>query len=207
MLGSTRETSKKLSRTIVIKGARETISKRPQSLNVGQYQIISLQLNKKEIIKMDSKIIYQRIANQEIDKIKELWEGLKNDHKSKSDFFKERFDKLTFETRKEALLEKARKGFLIIDVVKTAEGKIIAYCVSSIDTKNEGEIDSIYVDVPFRRKRIGEELINRALNWFNDKRVLIRRIVVAQGNEEAFLFYQKFGFYHLFSTLQQKPER
>ena len=45
MLGSTRETSKKLSRTIVIKGARETISKRPQSLNVGQYQIISLQLS------------------------------------------------------------------------------------------------------------------------------------------------------------------
>jgi len=149
-------------------------------------------------------IEYDRINNKDIDLIKELWEELRDHHKNKTDHFKKRFEKLTFASRKKALLEKAKKGKLIIDVVTINKGKVIAYCVSSIDEKQEGEVDSILVDGQFRGMKIGEELMNRALKWFDENNVETRRIVVAQGNEKAFSFYEKFGFYQLFSMLQQK---
>jgi ribosomal protein S18 acetylase RimI-like enzyme len=149
-------------------------------------------------------IDYERIDIQKIDLIKELWEALRDHHKNETDYFKQRFENLTFETRKKAILEKAENGKLIIDIVKINAGKIIGYCVSSIDEKQNGEIDSILVDEQFRGMKIGEELVVRALNWFDENKVETRRIVVAQGNERAFKFYEKFGFYHLFSTLQQK---
>ncbi|NJO88099.1 MAG: GNAT family N-acetyltransferase [Chloroflexia bacterium] len=146
----------------------------------------------------------ERIDNKDIDLIKELWEALREHHKNQTDHFKQRFENLTFETRKKALLEKSEHGKLIIDIVKINTGKIIGYCVSSIDERLNGEIDSILVDEQFRGMKIGEELMARALKWFDENEVETRRIVVAQGNEKAFKFYEKFGFYHLFSTLQQK---
>jgi len=147
---------------------------------------------------------YERIDNKDIDQIKELWEALREHHKSKTDHFKEHFENLTFEIRKKVLLEKANCGQLIIDVVKINKGKIIAYCVSSIDEKGIGEVDSILVDERFRGMKVGDELMTRALKWFDENNVETRRIVVAQGNEAAYSFYEKFGFHHLFSTFQQK---
>lgn len=147
---------------------------------------------------------FKRISFSEIDSIKELWEGLKNHHQIKTTFFKERFENLNFEVRKAYLSGKAKDGKLIIDTVNINHGKIIAYCISSIDNKNDGEIDSIFIDENYRRMKIGEELMQRALKWFDDENVTTRRIIVAEGNEEAFEFYQKFGFYHIFNTLQQK---
>ncbi len=149
-------------------------------------------------------IDYERIDNKNINLIKELWEALRDHHKNQTECFKQRFENLTFETRKKALLEKAEHGKLIIDVARMNKGKIIGYCVSSIDEKLNGEIDSILVDEQYRGMKVGEELMARALKWFDENKVETRRIVVAQGNERAFKFYEKFGFYHLFSTLQQK---
>jgi ribosomal protein S18 acetylase RimI-like enzyme len=149
-------------------------------------------------------ITYKRFNSTEIDLIKELWEGLRAHHKEKTEHFKERFENLTFETRKQVLLEKEKKGRLMIDIAMINAGRIIAYCVSSIDENKEGEIDSIFVDEQYRKNKIGDELMNRALAWFDDNDVSKRKIVVAQGNEETFRFYAKFGFYHLFSTLHQK---
>lgn len=149
-------------------------------------------------------IDYKRIDIQEIDLIKELWEALRDHHKNKTEYFKQRFENLTFETRKKTLLEKAEHGKLIIDIVRMNKGKIIGYCVSSIDEKLNGEIDSILVDEQYRRMKVGEELMARALKWFDENKVETRRIVVAQGNERVFKFYEKFGFYLSFSTLQQK---
>ena len=150
------------------------------------------------------KIIYERIDVQQINLIKNLWEKLRVHHKEKTDYFKERFEQLTFEIRKKVLLEKSESGLLIIDIAKSAENNLVAYCVSSIDEKGDGEIDSLFVLEEFRRKKIGDELMKRSLKWFDENKIETRRIVVAQGNEEAFAFYQKFGFYHLFNTLQQK---
>lgn len=147
---------------------------------------------------------FKRISFSEIDSIKELWEGLKNHHQIKTTFFKERFENLNFEVRKAYLSGKAKDGKLIIDIAIINQGKIIAYCISSIDSKNDGEIDSVFIDENYRRMKIGEELMQRALKWFDDENVTTRRIIVAEGNEEAFEFYQKFGFYHIFNTLQQK---
>jgi hypothetical protein len=55
-------------------------------------------------------IDYERIDIQKIDLIKELWEALRDHHKNETDYFKQRFENLTFETRKKAILEKAENG-------------------------------------------------------------------------------------------------
>lgn len=147
---------------------------------------------------------FKRISISKIESIKELWEGLKKYHKDKTSFFKERFENLNFDVRKAFLAGKAEEGKLIVDIASINGGKIIAYCISSINSINDGEIDSIFIEENYRRMKIGDELMTRALNWFDEENVKNRRIVVAEGNEEAFGFYQKYGFYHIFSTLQQK---
>ncbi|MBN2735100.1 MAG: hypothetical protein JXQ82_09630 [Methanomicrobiaceae archaeon] len=47
-------------------------------------------------------------------------------------------------------------------------------------------------------------LILRALSWLDKNGSVENRVPVANGNEAAFSFYQKFGFYPRRTILEQK---
>ena len=71
----------------------------------------------------------------------------------------------------------------------------MGYCISSIKRDGLGEIDSIYIESDYRRKGIGDNLMNRALQWLKESsadRIIVQVIV---DNEEAFPFYQRYGFF------------
>lgn len=135
-------------------------------------------------------------------------EKLRDHHRINSTHFKERYETMSFDKRKSDLLEKAKIGLLQINTVENTPSRIIiGYCVSSIKTEcleKVGEIHSIYVDANFRKLGIGSELIKLSLDWFKIEKVSTKRIIVAEGNEEVFHFYQKYGFYHFSNVLQQK---
>jgi diamine N-acetyltransferase len=143
-----------------------------------------------------------------IDLIKSLWEGLKEHHRQNTAYFAERYQNSTFEIRKKALLAKTENGKLHIDVAEErTQGRIVAYCVSSVTDEilgGVGEIDSIFIDKDYRKLGIGDRLMKKALDWLDNENVRGKRIVVAQGNESVFDFYRKYGFYHLHHILQQK---
>ena len=145
--------------------------------------------------------------HNDLDIIKTLWEGLCEHHFKNSIHFKHRYAKMTFESRKADLIKKLDHGKMRIDIAVEYESKnSIGYCINTIiyEPALEGEIDSLFVHPDFRRKGIAEKLMKLALEWFDSNNVSSRKIVVAAGNEEVFPFYEKFGFYHKFSTLENK---
>ena len=87
--------------------------------------------------------------------------------------------------------------------IATDNGRNIGYCVSTVK-KNEGEIDSIFVDQDYRSAGIGRAFMVRALAWMDGQHVTVRRVAVAIGNEDALGFYEQFGFLPRQLLLEQK---
>ncbi|WP_066502902.1 GNAT family N-acetyltransferase [Abyssisolibacter fermentans] len=150
-------------------------------------------------------IEYLEGKDELLDDLGFLWEKLNDLHKAKSKFFSERFDKFNFKDRKVGIIKKGSSGDIKVILVKDkTKDKYIGYSISTIDENNIGGIESIYIDSEYRKCGIGEKLMKSSLDWFNNKNVNKTRLGVAVGNEEAFLFYRKFGFYPLVTILERK---
>lgn len=150
-------------------------------------------------------INFIELNNEDIGLIKPLWKKLKNHHHELSTHFPERYMQFTFEERKEEILKKSENGVLKIEIAKDENNsQYIGYCISSISNDNIGEVDSIYLDEKYRSSGIGAHLMERALNWMDEKGVKDKKIVVAVGNEELLSFYEKFDFYPRHIILEQK---
>jgi ribosomal protein S18 acetylase RimI-like enzyme len=108
-----------------------------------------------------------------------------------------------FDDRKNYLTSKSKH--LRLDVVIDLKGKSdIGYCISTINDRNIGEIDSLFIKAPYRRNGIGKKLTEMALEWMNKKGVIEKAIYVAYGNDEVIDFYKTFGFYPRNIHLVQK---
>jgi diamine N-acetyltransferase len=139
-----------------------------------------------------------------IDEIEPLWRELNKQHLNMSPYFKEYYKALTFEDRKKAILQRAIGGEVKVDLAKDDSSNLIGYCVSSINSVQTGEIDSIFVCPDFRDEGIGATLMERALEWLKRKGSKKNIVSVAVGNEKAYVFYEQFGFYPRRTLLEQK---
>lgn len=100
----------------------------------------------------------------------------------------------TFQERKEELLEKSSGGLLRVEVARDGDGRVIAYCVSSIDQSLRGEADSIFVTVEHRGMGIGTRLMEGSMRWMDGLGVRTRVLTAIVGNEGVHDFYARFGF-------------
>jgi ribosomal protein S18 acetylase RimI-like enzyme len=151
-----------------------------------------------------SNISYVSGDERLLDDVKELWESLNEHHRKSAVHFAEHYSKFTFDDRKVSLVKKAQMGQLRVDLaVNEASCKYLGYCISSVDNEGTGEIESIYVDEDYRKHGIGMELMERALQWMDNIKVKKKTVTVAAGNENAFGFYEKFGFYPRKTFLEQ----
>ena len=149
-------------------------------------------------------ISYIELDNEHIDSIRPLWEKLRDHHKELSPYFSERYVELTFQERKDDLLEKSEKGILRIDTAyDEAAEQYIGYCISSISDEKVGEVDSIYLDKKYRSSGIGNALMKRSLDWMDQNGVETKRIMVAAGNENTLAFYGRYKFFPKHIILEQ----
>ena len=145
-----------------------------------------------------------------IDEIAPLWEKLNQFHKEHSVHFGYFFGHITFDERKNHILSKAGRNNIKVELAFSAENrKLIGYCVSSIysDYPNDcktGEINSLFLEEDYRGLGIGERLMNNSMKWMNSNSVSRKIIGVSVGNEEAFKFYERSGFYPHRIILEQK---
>lgn len=137
-----------------------------------------------------------------LNEIKTLWEKLNSYHKSKSIHFKNRFLNLYFEKRAIGLYERAKEGKLIV-LLAYDNQKLIGYCISTIDKSNIGEVDSLYVEAEYRGDNVGDYFMKKSINWMDQYEVKDKIIGVAAGNEMAFSFYARYGFYPKATILSQ----
>ena len=139
-----------------------------------------------------------------LDDVKLLWEKLNEYHKSNSNYFESRFTKLKFEGRKNKFINDNNVD-IKVDLIKDEEiNSYIGYCISTINKELVGEIDSLFIEKDYREYGLGDQLMIRALEWLDVKKVKSKIIVVAEGNENALEFYKKYDFYKKSMTLEQK---
>ena len=148
-------------------------------------------------------ILYTSGGPELIDEIQPLWEQLNQHHASVSSYFASDFQSKTFVGRKKALLEKYVDGDMRIDIA-VSQTRNIGYLISAITPDGVGEIESIYIENGFRGQAVGDQLMQKALDWLEAQGVHTKVIDVAVGNERAYMFYQRFGFYPPVVTLKQK---
>jgi ribosomal protein S18 acetylase RimI-like enzyme len=122
-------------------------------------------------------------------------------HFQDSIYFKDHYRNFTFESRCEDFSELTDEDIKI--TVINNSGSIVGYCVSSIK-KGIGEIDSVYIDAEYRNEGYGKKLIEISLNWLKESNCRKIMVAVANGNEKAFGFYMKMGFYPRLTYLHFK---
>lgn len=133
-----------------------------------------------------------------------LWEKLNEHHKINSNYFESRFINLKFEDRKNKFISDNNID-VKVDLIKDVDRDLyIGYCISTINKELVGEIDSLFIDEEYRKYGLGDQLMNRALEWLNIKQAKTKRIVVAEGNENALEFYKRYDFYKKNIILEQK---
>ncbi len=127
--------------------------------------------------------------------IEDLWRQLNSHHLQNSLYFKEKYMELTFEGRRKSLEEKADHGEILVLLVRDRElDRNVGYCVSSVTRDGIGEVDSILVEAEYRKLGLGDVLMQKTLNWIEDKNPREIMLNVAGGNEKAVHFYKKYGF-------------
>lgn len=128
-------------------------------------------------------------------RIKPLWTKLNEHHYENSKNESERFKKFTFEHRMEIFRKKGtERDFLVIIAIDVRTGEDVGYCVSCVGG-DEGEIESLFVLEEYRGKSIGDAFMEKSIEWLKKRGGVKISIKVAEGNENAFGFYEKYGFY------------
>lgn len=139
-----------------------------------------------------------------IEYVRPLWEKLNEHHKINSNYFESRFINLKFEDRKNKFISDNNID-VKVDLIKDVHRDLyIGYCISTINKELVGEIDSLFIDEEYHKYGLGDQLMNRALEWLNIKQAKTKRIVVAEGNENALEFYKRYDFYKKNIILEQK---
>ena len=139
-----------------------------------------------------------------LDQVKPLWEELNKIHMTKSRYFKKEYENKSYQERKKQLLRK--NSVIRIDLVKKSESDMfVGYCISSINKDKEGTVESIYVDECYRGKGIGDQLIERHLDWMDKNRVKLKNLTILIGNEDVLNFYRRHNFFPKLILLEQIP--
>lgn len=129
-----------------------------------------------------------------LDEIEEMWEKLNKHHFDISPFFKEHFSGMSFDKRKQGIIQKSKNHWLRISICMSESNEKLGYCLSSFNS-NAGELESLYVEERYRGKGIGRFLADDAFQWFRKHDVREIAVEVAFGNEKAHAFYSKYGLF------------
>lgn len=137
--------------------------------------------------------------------IKPLWEGLNAHHQARSPYFKEEYGIFTFEIRLAFFAEKAIHSTLHVHCAADADSdQLVGYCVSSLEANGTGELESLFVHEDYRKCGVADCLVRSALAWMDQNGAREKKVMVAAGNEEAFGFYSRYGFFPRMTILKQK---
>lgn len=145
-------------------------------------------------------ITYKTGSHELLEVIRPLWEALNTMHAKKSKHFKERFQHFNYDMR----LNSFKNAHQLFVTLAYDDEVCVGYSIATLAENKIGEIESLFLKETYRGKRIGETLMEEPLNWMEKNQVKRTKLGVGIGNEEAFHFYEKFGFYPKVTILERK---
>jgi len=152
----------------------------------------------------DNNIYYLQGDEKLLDDVRELWEALNEHHGKNSLHFKDFYHHFSFAVRKADLTKHAQNGSIQVVICFDEAAQLrVGYCIGSVDSDLVGEIESIFVLPDYRGLGIGDELMRKSLQWMDKMGAGKITVNVAAGNEPAFGFYEKYGFYPRRTMLEQ----
>jgi ribosomal protein S18 acetylase RimI-like enzyme len=152
-------------------------------------------------------VSYRVVGIDEIDLIAPLWEQLNAHHHAKASWFRSHYELMSFGNRKADFQRLHETGHLRPDLAfDSRAGNCIGYCVSSVSPDLAGDIESLFVESAYRSEGVGTALVSRGLAWMDSLGITRKRVSVGDGNEAAWAFYRKFGFYPRMTVLEQKND-
>lgn len=140
-----------------------------------------------------------------LERVKPLWKKLNSHHLSHSVYFKQHYMTFTFDVRQQRFLEDTELKVMVNLAYDLIHQRDVGYCISSINLQGIGEVESIYIEAEYRKLALGDQFMKRAMNWMDAQQVTSRMISVAEGNEEVFAFYQRYGFFPRKTILEFIP--
>jgi GNAT superfamily N-acetyltransferase len=144
---------------------------------------------------MADKPLFRSGGIELVDEIEPMWRKLTLHASEHSQHFAEHFAARTFPQRRDELREKAAKGALHIDIAKDERsGTDLGYCVSSVDEKHCGEIESLFVDDATRGRGVGDLLVRRSIDWMEKVGARSMAVFTVYGSEDVLPFYARYGF-------------
>lgn len=76
-------------------------------------------------------------------------------------------------------------------LIAKEDGKVVGFCIAKKEEK-ENNLSAIYVDPKYQGKGIGGKLAHKVLEWLGNEKDI--SVFVADYNENAIAFYERFGF-------------
>jgi GNAT superfamily N-acetyltransferase len=153
-------------------------------------------------------VTYRTTGIHEIELIRPLWEKLNRYHHTKASHFKTHYERMTFEDRRSHFRKLHETGELRLDLaMDTMTGTYVGYCVCPVSAEKTGEVESLFINAAYRQAGIGTALVTRGLAWMDSIGVVRKQVSMGCGNEAAWAFYRKFGFYPRMMLLEQKTDR
>lgn len=140
-----------------------------------------------------------------MDRIASLWEELREYHAEIDPGRAAMTRRRAWNERRADLLAKAESGLMRIGLA-IYQDVAIAYCIATIDGRQKGEVDSLYVGENWRGVGIGKHLLADSLDWLKTEGTTIRQVAVREDNEKALTFYQRCGFKPLMRILLHGSE-
>ena len=147
---------------------------------------------------MTDTIEIKELSRERLGEIEPLWAKLNAHHRERSTHFVEHFSTFTFGRRQQDWLRQNE----VIAFVGEVAGEFVGYCVAAV-SGDVGEVESLFIDQPYRGRGLGEALMRNALEWLMPRAATIR-VAVAEGNEAALGFYRRFGFAERLTVMQLK---
>ncbi len=155
------------------------------------------------------KVRYKVLPRDELSRIEPLWDKLNDHHIKTSTHFDAYYGIFSFDQRMEKfddpdLRMRIEVAMIDDDPTKRSVPVLVAYSLSSVTKRAEGELDSLFVERKYRRMGIGTTLAKRSFAWMDQEAALSKSLSVVYGNEEVLPFYRKFKFYPSRLELNQK---
>jgi ribosomal protein S18 acetylase RimI-like enzyme len=149
-------------------------------------------------------IKYQSGDQTLLNEVRSLWEELNQYHCERSEHFKEHYLTMTWQKRRYTLLKRASGGALYVEIAhEELTGRQVGYIVASLNVDKTGEVESIYVQTPYRGMGIGDRFMRDALDWMEQNGAKEKQVEVSVGNEERWGFYGRYGFMPRKTLLKQ----
>ena len=138
-------------------------------------------------------------------RVEPLWQELRAHHLALCERWSATRSHVTFADRVEQMTAKAKQGMLV--VLANTGSMDVGFGVFTVNESRCGEIESMFIQSPYRRFGLGSKIANTGLDWFDSLGLQQIEVSTHYKNPDAVRFYERLGFIPQTVRLERSASR